>query len=78
MTPVAVDARVHFTPGMPWGLVGAEIRNRALDGRLVALIIGSCWAIPPADGKAVSVSWFPDGRSSAYTADTAASRRCSA
>lgn len=76
MTAVAADAEIRFTPWQALGAqVGAEIKNRARStGSLVALfviLIGSYWAIPPADGKAVSVSWtLPDGRLQAplYTA----------
>src|SRR4029079_14252024 len=55
--------------------VGTEIRNRARStGSMLALfviLVGSYWAIPPADGRAVSMSWpLPAGRLQAplYTA----------
>jgi ABC-type transport system involved in multi-copper enzyme maturation permease subunit len=55
--------------------IGVEIKNRLRSpASLVAfgiLLVGSYWAIPPADGQAVSMSWrLPDGRLQAplYTA----------
>ena len=55
--------------------IGAEIKNRLRSpATLVAffvILVGSYWAIPPASGKAVSMSWtLPDGRlqSPLYTA----------
>lgn len=66
----------RFTTGHAFGAqVRVEILNRARStGTLVALLvilIGSYWAIPPADGRAVSMSWtLADGRMQAplYTA----------
>lgn len=66
----------RFTPGYALSAqVRAEILNRARStGSLVALfviLIGSYWALPPAEGRAVSLSWtLPDGRIQAplYTA----------
>ena len=67
---------MRFTAGHALGAqVRAEIKNRARStGTLVALfviLIGSYWAIPNAEGRAVSLSWtLPDGRMQAplYTA----------